>query len=40
MKEIKTVSYFAMNVGLVKEIQYDYRGVETYTLELIEFHIE
>ena len=40
LKEIKTVSYFAKNVGLLKEIQYDSRGVETYTLELIEFHIE
>lgn len=36
-KEIKTISYFARNVGLVKETQYDANGMETYALELTEF---
>jgi len=36
-EEIRTISYFAENVGLVKETQYDAHGEETYTLELIEF---
>ena len=40
MKEFKKVSYFARNVGLVKETQYDSNGRETYTLELIDFHVE
>jgi len=39
VKEIKTISYFAKNVGLVKETQYDCDGQETYTLELTVFHV-
>ena len=39
-QQIKTVSYFARNVGLVKETQYDSRGNETYSLELTSFSVE
>lgn len=38
-KTIKTISYYARDVGLIKEIQYDYSDCVTYTLELIEYHV-
>ena len=40
LKQIKTVSFFAHNVGLVKETQYDADGRETYNLELKEFRVK
>jgi hypothetical protein len=40
MKQIRTIQFFAKNIGLVKETQYDLSGRETYTLELKEFHVK
>ena len=35
-----TYSYYAPNVGLVKEVQKDYKGDTTYTLELIDYKLQ